>query len=93
MKYPGSDNPTNGIAGAHSLDHTVDQLEESTAAPVALVVAGQDMTEAYWLILDAFHRSRGLPPWRSRRDHAILTAAEVNEAVEWWNRNTKVEEG
>jgi hypothetical protein len=51
-----------------------------------IVVPGQDMTETYWTVLDAFRRSRGLPPWRSRQDRAILTAAEVNEAIEWWNR-------
>lgn len=72
-------------AGATALDPAVDQLEETPRAPLARVVPGQDMTEAYWRVLDAFRRSRGLPPWRSRRDRAILTAVEVNEAVEWWN--------
>jgi len=54
---------------------------------VPVVVVGQELSAVHALVLDAHRRSRGLPPWLRREPGSPLTprAAEVNEAVTWWN--------
>jgi len=51
------------------------------------VTVGQEPTAAHALVLDAHRRARGLLPWLRREPGSPLTprAAEVNEAVTWWN--------
>lgn len=51
------------------------------------VTVGQELSAVHALVLDAHRRARSLPPWLRREPGSsyVSTAAEVNEAVTWWN--------
>jgi hypothetical protein len=55
--------------------------------PLSHVCVGQDLTREHAIVLDAHRRAQGLPPWQRRPPGSeyVSTAAEVNEAVDWWN--------
>jgi hypothetical protein len=65
----------------------VDELRDGHFRPLLVVCAGQYLTREHALILDAYRRAHGLTPWLSRPpgSNAIPSAAEVNQAVTWWN--------
>lgn len=51
------------------------------------VMVGQNLLPEYAVVLDAYRRAQGSPPWlrRPAGPEPFPTAAEVNQAVDWWN--------
>jgi hypothetical protein len=65
------------------LDTALELIDEQQTPPGRLptVIVGQEFTPEHRFVLRFYRRAHGLPTIG-----AVATAAEVNQAVEWWNR-------
>jgi hypothetical protein len=56
-------------------------------APLPTVIVGQGLTREHAICFDTHRHACGLPAWLNQPPgtDVTVTAAQINQAVDWWN--------